>query len=122
MLTTDTLTFCASDVPVMFRPAWTETPNNPFTLLASVWLVGPPIRMPGERERPVSRMLFKFVFREDPGRKFGRKLFTIDGVEWDGLTLSVLGTAVPTAVPKKTDSWQRYAADDAWMFFAELIC
>jgi hypothetical protein len=115
---TDAMTFCASDVPVTFRLNDPKGPADVVTLPASVRLVGPPIRMPSDRETPFSRMLFKFVIGEDPGRKIGRRLRTNDLIEWDGRTLIVLGTAVPTRV----DSEQRYATTDVWMIFAELIC
>jgi hypothetical protein len=110
--------FCASDVPVTFRLSKQEEPSDPITLPASVRLFGPPIRMPSDRETPLSCMLFKFVMGEDPGRRIGRRLRTNDLIEWDGRTLIVLGTAVPTRV----DSEQRYATADVWMIFAELIC
>jgi hypothetical protein len=118
---TDTLTFCASDMPVTFRPACNLNPNpspGPVTLACSVWLIGPPVDVPDQREMHRSfRMLFKFVMGEDPSRRFDRKLSTGDQVEWGDLVLSVLGTVLPTKVSLGPGSGTR----DVWMLFADMI-
>lgn len=101
LVASDSVTFFLAVDGVGVRGGPSPTYPDSVTIGATVSVVGTPARLAemGHRveSKPLAHTTVKMVLDSDPGATLGRPLKTNDLAVWGGLTLYVLGAALPAA-------------------------